>query len=404
MSGKSRIETTNADDKSIGFDYQYYYFLNELLNLKTGQAVGLEFLDDVHVRRADGINLLIQLKHTVQKNAEGYAINLTTMDHDLWKSISNWCKVIADPEDGRNDIAAQLAYLKNTRFLLASNKSRSDNNSFLASFTKFTNGKETYAELIENVENLKNRTQDKVLQAYMAELLSLDKEVCRTFFQQLDFALGIDEVIQICKRSIIEKQIHPTRVDDVFNAVDSEVRQHSFATVKAGGKIEIAYEEFNQRYRRHFDRGRSGELIWRDFEPLLSDNLLNQTFIKQLVDIDDIAEDAIEYHSTFTARRINFRNNLEKLRQDGEIVQSDIDAMEDEARLMWENQFLHAHSGRSPLPDERVPARNILVRLRAERLKLASQEVPLSFSNGGFYDLSNRPIIGWLKNWKDRYG
>jgi hypothetical protein len=77
--------------------------------------------------------------------------------------------------------------------------------------------------------------------------------------------------------------------------------------------------------------------------------------------------------------------------------------MEDEAILMWENKFLHAHSGRSTPPDESVPARAILGELRSKKLKLALQELPLSMSNGGFYDLSDRPVIGWLKNWKARY-
>ncbi|WP_150526913.1 hypothetical protein [Roseibium sediminis] len=403
MSGKSRVDTTNADDKSIGFDYQYYYFLNELLNLKTGQMVGLEFLDDVHVRRPDGSNLLIQLKHTVQKNALGQAINLTTMDHDLWKSISNWCKLITDPMDGRKDVALQLAFLKQTSFLLASNKSGNGNNTFLASFEAFSASTKSHAELVADIETLKGKSKDTVLQAYMAELLLLDVNVSKAFFERLAFALGKDEIIDLCKASIAEKQIHPKRVDDVFSVVDSEVRQHSFATVKAGDKIEISFDEFNRRYRRHFDKGRSGELIFRDFNPVLPDHLSDQTFIRQLVDIHDIDADAIEFHSAFTTRRLNFRNNLERLRHDGEIGQPDIDAMEDEARLMWENQFLHAHSGRSDPPDERVPARAILGDLRSRKLKLASQELPLSLSNGGFYDLSDRPVIGWLKNWKDRY-
>jgi hypothetical protein len=71
MSERSRVDTTSAEDKSIGFDFQYYYFLNELLNLKSGQTAGLEVQDDVHIDRADGTSLLVQLKHTVQKCQRG---------------------------------------------------------------------------------------------------------------------------------------------------------------------------------------------------------------------------------------------------------------------------------------------------------------------------------------------
>src|ERR1700748_38860 len=123
MSERSRVDTTSAEDKSIGFDYQYYYFLNELLNLKSGQVVGLEVLDDVHVERPDGTNVLVQLKHTVRTSAQGKPINLTTLDSDLWKPISNWCKLIIDPADRRTSVNSQLAFLEKTSFLLASNKS-----------------------------------------------------------------------------------------------------------------------------------------------------------------------------------------------------------------------------------------------------------------------------------------
>ena len=61
MNERSQVDKASAEDKSIGFDYQYYYFLNELLNLKSGQTAGYEVLDDVHIERADGKNLLVQL-------------------------------------------------------------------------------------------------------------------------------------------------------------------------------------------------------------------------------------------------------------------------------------------------------------------------------------------------------
>ena len=45
---KTHIEKTAAETKSIGFDYQYYFFLWKLLSLRKGESVGLEVKDDVH--------------------------------------------------------------------------------------------------------------------------------------------------------------------------------------------------------------------------------------------------------------------------------------------------------------------------------------------------------------------
>ena len=67
---KSFSDKTSADDKSIGFDYQYYYFLDRILNLKMGQSVGLEVKDDVHSELNADFNILFQVKHTVQKSAK----------------------------------------------------------------------------------------------------------------------------------------------------------------------------------------------------------------------------------------------------------------------------------------------------------------------------------------------
>lgn len=123
MPQTQRVDATSAEDKSIGFDYQYYYFLNELLNLRTGMTVGLEVMDDVHTELDNDRQVLVQLKHTVQTKASGDPKNLTTMDSDLWKSLSNWSKVIVDPVAEREGTSAQLAFIERTHFLLASNKS-----------------------------------------------------------------------------------------------------------------------------------------------------------------------------------------------------------------------------------------------------------------------------------------
>ena len=45
----NRYDLTSADTKIIGFDFQYFYFINELLKLDVGQSIGFESKDDVHI-------------------------------------------------------------------------------------------------------------------------------------------------------------------------------------------------------------------------------------------------------------------------------------------------------------------------------------------------------------------
>jgi len=91
MSDVKHIDKTSSETKSIGFDYQYYFFLWKLLSLKPGQSVGLEVKDDVHTELNNNIQIFYQLKHTIQKNKAGEIINLTASDTDFWKTLSNWC-------------------------------------------------------------------------------------------------------------------------------------------------------------------------------------------------------------------------------------------------------------------------------------------------------------------------
>lgn len=76
---RKRYDLTSADTKIIGTDYQFFYFINELLKLKKGQQLGYEVKDDVHIDLSCGKTTLIQLKHTTQKQANGETINLMFM-------------------------------------------------------------------------------------------------------------------------------------------------------------------------------------------------------------------------------------------------------------------------------------------------------------------------------------
>lgn len=111
VAATQHTEKTSAADKSIGFDFQYYYFLWRLLNLKTGETVGLEVMDDVHTELINSRQILIQLKHTTQTKVDGSAKNLTDLDTDLWKSFSNWSLTIVDANAGRNTEAKQLEFV-----------------------------------------------------------------------------------------------------------------------------------------------------------------------------------------------------------------------------------------------------------------------------------------------------
>lgn len=81
-------DLTSADSKIVGFEFQYFYFIYKLLHLQEGEKIGYESKDDVHIDTSN-LQILFQLKHTVNKKSDGTPVNLTDLDMDLWKTISH---------------------------------------------------------------------------------------------------------------------------------------------------------------------------------------------------------------------------------------------------------------------------------------------------------------------------
>ncbi|MBF4302810.1 hypothetical protein, partial [Vibrio anguillarum] len=101
----------------------------------------LECKDDVHIDLDNDIQVLYQLKHTVKtSNVTNKPANLTDLDSDLWKTLSNWVDIIKYAKAGRTLPSVQLKFLKITNFVLASNKSNSGNNRFINLVEKARNG------------------------------------------------------------------------------------------------------------------------------------------------------------------------------------------------------------------------------------------------------------------------
>jgi hypothetical protein len=95
-------EQHTAGAQSIGFDYQFYYFMFLALDLKMGQKIGFEVKDDIHIDKEDETTILFQAKHSILKSSSGTIKNLTTLDSDLWKTLNNWADMIKANKKSKN--------------------------------------------------------------------------------------------------------------------------------------------------------------------------------------------------------------------------------------------------------------------------------------------------------------
>lgn len=397
---QSFTEKTGADDTSIGFDYQYYYFLYRLLNLKMGQSVGLEVKDDVHTELNSDFQLLFQLKHTVQKTASGAAIALSELDNDLWKTLHNWAKVISDEVENRKNIIAQLAFVKKTEFHLVTNKLESKSNNFLELVELFQNGMVDFKNLEQHLKYLFTKSSDQKIKSYISVVMGLSDEVLKEFIQRLFFELGEDDVIGLVKRALHEKIIDESNIDSVFARLDSNLRKDNFIAIKNGGQVVIKYEEFIKRYRHIFTDARSTKLSLPPFKPALPDDIFAQKFIKQLLKINDLKPNDIESAVEYTTQKMRITRYLEQWLQSGELVIDEVNDLHDEVHLRWKNEFRGAFSKCTNLTDVVDKALEILKELRRHRFKVAAAELNLELSNGELYYLSEESIIGWHRDWK----
>lgn len=398
---KSFTEKTSAGDTSIGFDYQYYYFLHRILNLGTGQSAGLEIKDDVHTELDADFNILYQVKHTVQTNASGAPVALSELDADLWKTLYNWSQVISDKVDGREEIAKQLKFAENTEFHLVSNKSHSKSNKFLQLAVDFQDGNGDFEPLRAHIDYLTNKTQDADIKKYILSVAQLDMVVRKKFFENIRLELELEDIIGRVKRSIREKIVDMEKVDAVFERLDSRIRSDNFLAVKNGQAIKISFEDFALRYAKIFDDARTKKLVHYRFEPELPDDIFAQRFIRRLLEIGAITDADNERAVEYTKYKLRISRNLERWVQEGNLVSDEVEDFHDEVYLRWENEFQGSFRSCKSLAEIIDSAMDLLTILRRERFRLSETDLDTRLSNGELYHLSDIGRIGWHKDWKD---
>lgn len=391
-----------AGDKVVGFDYQFYYFMYLALNLKHGDKIGFEVKDDVHIDMRNGVTILYQAKHTISTKADGTPENLTTLDIDLWKTLSNWVDMIK----------SNKSILENHSFCLVTNKS-DGTNEFLESLNLFKKDLDT-GNVIKLLKLLKDKTKNAEIKGYLKKFLSLGKKLTKQFMLELTIETGTDDIINRIKDRIYEHCHQKDLVDSIFDSLSSNLSMAKYLDIKGRKKFEITFDEFNERFGKCFRVAyKNKPLPKRSFSIVLPDNLEEQTFIKQLLDIEDITsgDSQIVEYTTYMLQAMNY---LEYWVEQNFILPTEIDEFHKEAILKWKNEFRSKYrqierkfkSGCSII-DLETDIKEIGVQLidflRKENLILAEDALNTELSNGYYYLLSNTPEIGWHYDWEHKY-
>ena len=398
IEGKEITKKFSADKSELGFEYQFYFFLWKLLEMKTGETVSWEVKDDVSLDLPDGITYLFQVKHTIQKKSDGTTANFTNLDSDLWKTLSNWSQII----DSKGDMPKQTSFLEKTFFVLASNKSEK-NESITRMIENYVNGEVDFLELKRKIIELKSETENITINEYITLFLNLDDEILKLFIMHIQFQLEENDLIKKCKNAILEKMIPFDKVDLVYDSLYSNIRNDNYITIKNGETVSISFENFHKKYRRCFEQYRSGQLVVNQVITEMPDKIEEQTFIKQLVEIGDIENDDLTTQMEYTKFKLLLERNLEEWCQSGEITGLERDDYFADGINQWKNEFRSKYRGLvdSSLYNEK--GLQIIDELRKRNLLIKNQQLSNELSNGTFYHLADIPEIGFRKDWEDKY-
>ncbi len=397
---KTHTEKTAAESKSIGFDYQYYFFLWKVLLLQPHESVGLEVKDDIHTDLNNNHQVLYQLKHTIKKNTDGSIANLTTSDLDMWKTFSNWSQIISDKNDSRGTKLVQLSFIEKTSFVLASNKSSNNSNKVVGIISELQSGTKNESDVRSYFITLAKKTTNEDLKGYIKDVLNLDKEVLLQFLLNTFFHLDDDDIITKCKVAVKSKMIPQNKIEQAFKMIDSTLRSENFLQIKNKIKIEISFDEFYKKYRRYFDIFRNDTLIVQEYKGVLPDKLEDQIFIKQLLEIGFVESDDFDQISRLTLFKLKLLNNLEEWKRKGEITDIEIKRFKENAYNLWDTEFRLQHMGTFSEEEYNNKGIEVLRCMLKYPFKLSGQELDVDMCNGKFYSLSDEPIIGWRKDWK----
>lgn len=402
---KSIQEQHTAAAPAIGFDYQFYYFMLLALELRHGQKVGFEVKDDVHIDRQDGTTILFQTKHTVLKSSAGTTQNLTTLDSDLWKTLSNWTDFVKQDKEN---------YLNKHSFVLATNKNEY-NNEFIDTLNKFKTD-ENIDTILKKLIDLKDKAKDKTIQKYIENLVTLEKTKLSTFLLKISIETGVDEIINRIKNKLLELYRENHIVEAIYDSLYSNLQLSKYLEIKSGQKFEITFDDFNKKFGKCFKVSTGVQkLPTRNFPILLPENPEEQIFVKQLLDIGEIqkgSQDVIKYttlmlkflrHYTYWSDEENF------------ILFSEAEDFKRDSISRWENEFKAKYrqterkiSSGATIESLEIEIKNLSIELveYIRRLDLSiGDHLPLGvdFTNGHYYLLSNNLEIGWRFDWQNKY-
>lgn len=402
---------SNAGGSIAGFIYQIYYFLYRLLTMQKGETVSLEKIDDVgtETENNEETRTYYQLKHSI--NSKPSAIKrMSDRDTDLWKTLSMWVNIIR--KQGNEN--AQRAWIEQSEFVIISNKA-TDTNRFFQLLGEYQQNEGNWEELKKfiseqaSVESVEKESEKK-------EKGKEDKKTIYYYTKNVnDFALLKEFLLKVKPKTKSD--------DDIISDIDFWlVNQQHFREANAknlrrtlygkisemlrGKALEYDLVNFDKEFGELFRKMKDRKFVATNKVVVVPEKPMEQTFIKQLRDIDDFKSKSIDKVKELTEQRLRFENDY----NNALVAGSNDDRMnfERDVKTRWDNHFGEQNDGineHSTPDDIKNAAKAVVKGVRDEHLLFDGEPLNTDSSNGCFYYFSDgkTPKIGWRYDWKEKY-
>lgn len=404
--------THNAMASGIGTMYQFLFFARRSLSLHSGENIGFERFDDVDVSSSDEGCCFYQLKHTMRCGKDGY-VNMPARDADFWKTLHVWIDMSTGSVD-KDD-----KFFGNNSFVLVTNKITE--NDIVKKIEQYQSGRVTFEEVKYAIDKLKSESEEKLRkkqeksadknkEAKDGSVLTWIKEALNfehlhLLFKKIELVrLSIADLQNEIKDVLVnEKYLDVDAIDNCYTEFLGEMVNDWIDAGSIGeSHLSYSYEAFAQRFQRTFNKYRCEKFKLERSVKTYDFNPLERTFVKQLLDIDDIRETDASDIEDYTLQMLDFDNFFQDSDRRHLINDQDKTNFKKDVMRHWRENF---RKGRHPLAgeDEKAAARRVLDVTRNVRLTIGGEELDDYFSNGCYYLYSDIPSIGWLQNWERLY-
>lgn len=395
---KGFFEKVAADKSQLGFDYQDLVCLEYLIDMKPGETVGLEVLDDVHHERICGSNALIQVKHSVNDGA-----TLTNRDMDLWKTLHNWSKAL-DQLDSSS-----------IEFIFFTNKKKTSQSGIVQIMD---DERLNISDVIEAISKTKTDIDAKEkekdagaaenpLKKYVDYIYNLDNTKKQELFSKIKFIFSLGDIFSRLAKKIEFFSIGEERSLDVVYQLAGVFREQKYKLISSNKKVSIDYTTFRKEFQ--FDRiiqiSQDRRIDFSRYHQFKNVNTINPKdglFAKQLADInispEDITEHALEYAAT--------NMFIQKLIVAGEFSKSENESINEEVFHGWKSLHdrLYDRDGIDTDSEHNRVARECFRSIGDIPVAVANSSLSRAMVSGKATELSDICRIGWRNDWKELYG